>query len=433
MSETHTSSPEPPLKEDLQREAKYETRSELADLTAEMGASAMRNGFLRDKDYFGLPHNNPAERDTLNQALQQVETSLIGSKLEDMPQSVLSNLLTKELAKLDKARQETSFTALLEQLKTQQISNHEYLTNVIALADSDPATVPQTYLVQYQQFQQLLSPELVRNKQDRKVIEQKFTGLDMTTNPDPIAFIQTDILGEPEQTGVSIETQNQIRETFNIPQVNSGTAIQQVLGTINDDGSVVYGETNPLLIREGVNAYIDGSGNQILQAEIAGRTSRDFDITGWSAARVTELSEYLTLYTLSEQAGISNMLESCYNIDFALGDDFNLDKQTQTRQVIEALLGRDKGYDGRIIDESDIAMLKWQLQIFSSKGDAAQGDHDIEATRQSLIELGVRDKNGQLNYEVLKAIGSYTSDIYLTGEPSFKILRKHLNKLFPHN
>lgn len=428
MSETHASSPEPPLKEDLQRETKHEVRGELADLTAEMGASAMRNGFLRDKDYFGLPHASQAEKDTLNKVLEQVELTLMGARLEDMPDKIILDMLTQEIALLDQSQQETSFTTLFDQLKTQQISNREYLAHVIALADSKPTAVPQTYLTSYRQFQQLLSPKLVRNEQDRKVIEQKFMGLDMTTQPNPITFIQTEILGDSEQTGVSLKTQNQIRETFNIPTVNSGTEILHVLEAMNEDGSVVYDETHPLAIRPGVNAYINNSGNQILQTEIAGRPSRDFDITGWPAARVTELSEYLTLYTLSEQAGISNMLEACYDIDFALGDDFNISKQAQTRQVIEALLGRNKGYDGRIIDESDVAMLKWQLQIFSDRGDKAQGDHDIEATRQNLTELGVRDKDGQLNYDVLKAIGSYTSNIYMTGEPNYYNLKKHMTK-----
>ena len=101
----------------------------------------------------------------------------------------------------------------------------------------------------------------------------------------------------------------------------------------------------------------------------------------------------------------------------------------QTQQVLEALLGFNKGYNGRIINESDIAKLKWQLQIFSRRGDAAEGDHDIGQTRQNLVELGVRDKDGKLDFEVLKAVGSYTREIYLIGEPSFAALKKHLQKV----
>lgn len=420
-----------PPKEYLQRIAKHETKAELVDLTAEVSNARLLMSYARNQDYFGFVADGSFTKPQVLTALQALSHDSIGNVMDHSP-LVIKNLLTEYLALQDDEAADHNFSQIFKRLKNKSITNHEYLDRVFALADSDPTAVPQTYLASYRQYQQLLSPSVVTNETDRKTIEQKFTGLDMTTptQPDPIAFIQTEILGDPEQTGISLETQNQIRETFNIPKVNSGTEIQHVLGATNDDGSVVYDQINPLPIRPGVNAYVDHSGSQILQTEIAGRASRDFDITGWSASRVTELTEYLTLYTLSEQAGISNMLEACYDIEFALGDDFDLDKQAQTRQVIEALLGRDKGYDGRIIDESDIAMLKWQLQIFSNHGDKAQGDHDIETTRQNLIELGVRDENGQLNYEVLKAVGSYTREIYLTGEPSYGSLNKHLKQIF---
>ena len=113
-----------------------------------------------------------------------------------------------------------------------------------------------------------------------------------------------------------------------------------------------------------------------------------------------------------------------------MGDDFDLDKQIQTRAVLEALLGFGKGHDGRIINITDVAQLTWGLQCLNPKGDAAQGDHDIGATRQNLINLGIRDKEGHLNFDVLTAIGSYTREIYLTGEPDYFALHDHLKGLF---
>ena len=268
--------------------------------------------------------------------------------------------------------------------------------------------------------------ELTTTPEEQAIISSAIARQSISNAPDFSAFLQSEVFANSQ---ISEETKSAIESEFKVPRVDSGTQIQSFLNEKNSDGTYRY-ETEGLAVRPGVTAGVNSDGRQTLSASVKGRASRSFDITGWNPEHVTELAEFLTLYTLSEEAGISSWLESCYDIDFQVGDDFDYDKQIRTRQVLEAAIGFNKGHDGKIIGSEDIQFFKWQLQIYSPNGDWAQGDHDIEATRQHMENLGIRTSNGQLDIEILEAVGSYTREIYLTGQPNYYDLQNHLHQLF---
>lgn len=143
---------------------------------------------------------------------------------------------------------------------------------------------------------------------------------------------------------------NQISKKLGIdhPDINTGGDVQQALRTPSGNGGTFFTQEKPLHIRKGISAFVDGNDRTTLKATIPGRTDRSFDITGWSPDRVTGLTNFLNFYIASEKAGISSFLE----------------------------------------------------QIFGDKGDATQDDHSIDNAQTRLENLGVRDTEGEIDFEV---------------------------------
>jgi len=65
----------------------------------------------------------------------------------------------------------------------------------------------------------------------------------------------------------------------------------------------------------------------------------------------------------------------------------------------------------------------------SKQGDAAQGDYDIEKSNDDLLELGIKDKGGKINFDVLKSASSYLRGIYLSGELDYLTLKLNLESM----
>jgi len=399
---------------------------ELEGLGLDVEALQSNKMFLERYDYFGLPAETQNQQDQLLALLNSFDIDV-----STVPSSIIKATLRREMSEIEVANSEKNFKTLFDQLKTKQITNADYLKQVLVLAEEDKQAVPPEYVAQYQQFQKLLSPALVTNPSDRQIIESRFAILDLATNPEPFAFIQDEVLANDQ---ISEDTKDRVREAFDLSklEIDSGTDIakgltQQIVNPETGELEYQFDETRKLEFRKGLKAFNQSqTGNKMITAELDDGRTRDFDVTGWPASTLTEFSDYLMLWRVTEQAGISNLLEGVFYVDMALIDDFDPQKARQSRQTIDALLGNHQGYDGRIMSESDGDFLVWMLQAFSPKGDAAQGDYNIEATNRNLVELGIKDESGQINFETLKSAGSYLRGIYLSGEPSFEVLKKHL-------
>lgn len=388
--------------------------------------------FMEQHNYFGLPAQTEEQQRQILLAFNELESSA-SVPISSLPKLVIKQALETQLSKVEMAESHAKFSILFEKLKVKEITNRDYLEQVINLAGKDKNAVPIQYQKQYQHFQKLLAPTLVTNEHDRNLVTTSFSQLDLTTHPDPVLFIQHEILSNDE---ISEQTKIKIAEAFDLPpfEVGSGTDIakgltERVVNPETGEMEYRFDETRKLEFRSGLKAFNQSdTGHKMITAELTDGRTRDFDVTGWPASGLTELSDYLMFWRTTEEAGLSNYIEEVFYVDMSLIDDFDPIKARQSRQTIEALMGFNAGYDGKIMSESDGQFLTWMLQAMSKKGDAAQGDYDVNLANSELAELGIKDKSGQINFETLQSASSYLRGIYLTGEPSFEALKKHLEK-----
>ena len=190
-----------------------------------------------------------------------------------------------------------------------------------------------------------------------------------------------------------------------------------------------FTEDKPLQFRPGLSAYNSNRGEEMIKIAFKNGESVKFDVTGWGAQDIADLSEYCSLSKGFQDAGVSHFMETAFDLPSALDPQFDPLKAIQSKQVIEAILGFGEGYDGVIYGSNKTAYLQWFAQMLSPKGDAAQGDYDIEASHKALRELGIRDEKGNLNLLALREAGSYTRGTYGTGAPNYHNLMNHLHQL----
>jgi len=108
-------------------------------------------------------------------------------------------------------------------------------------------------------------------------------------------------------------------------------------------------------------------------------------------------------------------------------------KLRQTQQVMEALLGGNAGYNGEIISDTQAEFIGWFSQFVATKGDAAEGDYDRHTAIENRKNLGLHPNGDptQIDYDVLRAAGSFAQAQYASGAPDYFALQAHLHDLFP--
>lgn len=279
-------------------------------------------------------------------------------------------------------------------------------------------------------FGKILS--LAQTPEDAAILERKISGVDFASMPDPVVFIQTEILKAPE---LSQATQEAIAREFKITpyRVITGSDVKNAFGeTIIDpetgEERQRFTEDEPLEYRTGISAFNGKSGESFIRFDVDPPVK--FNIDGWSPDAITDLSEYGALFVGFQEAGISNFMVHNFHLPNALDPQFDPLDAVKSRQIVDALLGFDEGYDGKIYGADKTKYFQWFVQMLSPRGDWAQSDFDVNASHQALEDLGVRGEDGTLNIEVLKSVGSYARGIYGSGVPDYYALQGHLNSLY---
>lgn len=193
-----------------------------------------------------------------------------------------------------------------------------------------------------------------------------------------------------------------------------------------------YDKDHPLIYRKGLEAYINETGTKTLRVALSDGRVREIPVTTENPTQMRTMANMLAIYSRLEEAGISHFMGEPYHIETDLYHQTDISHTWRVAKTMEALLGGHTGYNGEIIRNEDLDFLVWQAQYFSRQGDAAAGDYDIKTTQKNLTDLGIRKKDGSMNYEILSEAGSFMREQYITGSPDYYLLQKHLRIRFPN-
>ncbi len=98
------------------------------------------------------------------------------------------------------------------------------------------------------------------------------------------------------------------------------------------------------------------------------------------------------------------VLISLTKLDLSISSQIDLFRLKQAAQIVDATFGGNEGHDGEIFyGDDELGMIRRQAQLRSPWGSAVQGDHDAPMTDDALRALGIPDKSGNLDLDVLRA------------------------------
>jgi len=230
-----------------------------------------------------------------------------------------------------------------------------------------------------------------------------------------------------------------VEQKYKLREIVTGSDAQNSLTeTVTDETgreTPRFTPDNKREFRQGVSGYVEGRGRQMIEAR-AGDRMITKDVTGWSGEDVGLLIEATHLWNMYDSSGVTGFIEDVYKIDFSIlgdGNAFDPIQIMHLRQVLSFLTGSFEGYDGDIANLTEHkTIIQNQARLMSDMQTAFGWENDRSGTTKTLRRLGLEDKDGHPDMDIIKAFGDYTREHYATGAVDQAGLTDYLHKRFPN-
>lgn len=399
-------------------------------------ASQVRNANTGAEIENGVPAKVPAEVGAESRLLadeRDLEDAQIG--LETQHASLVSNREDEQIKDgLEKAKtaELRQLQLTFNQLRADGVGTVEALRHVIAQAENpETNTHLNTLLGRIALLQAALpgKPDVVN-----RLLNTTGLSLAATTVAGSFADFMAAAETDENLTDSDRATLHQIIEREE-RYARTGTHVQTELNQIQTDenGQIVpaHPEDNPFQFRDHVAGFTQSDGSQKLRATATHGQRVTLDITGWSGADIGRASELLQLWAMTENEGQTGYLASLTKLNWA--DTARIDAITlrQSAQIVSAMLGNGEGHDGDIFESQDaFGIIRWQARLVNQTGAAPHGHRDAKRTSDALVDLGIQDRDGNLDLDVLKAFGDYSRDHWHT-TPNYEAIQERFGRF--HN
>jgi len=440
----------PPAKslEELETENQnYKGQAEKIAHAEQIEAFSDRHGqielFLMENDLFGFEPYSPEVLGDLTTLLVDLEAGFRRRKPEyditgewdekqittyfERKYVVSTNLEDSAEAK---EQNRDGYTQAVKLVRTNN-PNIDNLTLCRELIANHGGDIPPEHLARLQSFAAI--PDMAATPEEQVVISNKIASLDFSGGiPDPVLFVQGSIFNDPDLSEI---TKDAIATKLKIPRprVVTGSQADQAMDTVDAQGQPLYTASNPLAVRDGVDAYVTPDGSRIARVEVDGIGVREIPWERGESGKVIGLKlSLIKIWAVNEAKGNTDFFGESVNIDTQILSQTDPEKLRKVQQVMEALLGGDAGYDGEIITDEQAEFIGWFNQYTATKGDAAEGDYDKTTAVENRTDLGLHTNGNasQIDYDVLRAAGSFSQGQYGSGSPDYEAMYKHIHSLF---
>lgn len=413
-------SPSPVTAQQEKEQQSIKTCEELASLSCEIEPEAERDARILARVSKLAP--NIANPKKALMALKNVELAM---QLENPEADILSDdqaiktLLVEQGFLAEDRKKLSNYETFLQ--------SHQGKTNLeIARLATTSDQVPEAEKAKLAAFLKIM--DLAATKEDQAYLSQTVNRLDVASLPSPDVFIQSEIFDNPN---VSEQTQTAIAKAFNLTpkRVVTGSDIQKNANLMVPDPETgeptpAYTRAQPLQYRDGMSAFTDEHGNLTIQARTVSGQMREIPVAHWSGESLGTISELMHVQLVAEEAGLAPIANAI--LGSAYLDRLDASDLDRRRQILDALLGGNTGYDGAVFGNGETSFLRAQLQLL------APPSGNADDTTSHLQSLGVLDEQGTLNLAVLLAVGSYGQEQYKSGVPTLGGLREYLADTFPN-
>lgn len=365
---------------------------------------------------------------------QNLTTVSKDTAINDEEQQAQKEETVKQKKQSTQADYQNFISELIATPEWQKLSFIEQMNQLV----TEPA-VPETEKAKLRQFQKILDLSQAVPA-DQAIIEQRLNTLDFSQGiPSPTAFIQQAIFSSPEyDSGISAATQNAIATEFKLTprSIKTGSdytaAMSATKTNANGQVSPAFPESAPLKFRPGLEGFTSNNGqDEFMRATTSHGDRWQVEVTDWTPNDKALAAELLQLWAMTEEAGESGYLMSLTQLDWAATSRIDPLKLKDAAQIINATFGGFSGYNGEIFyGDDELNMIRWQAQLKTPKGDAARSDRNMSMTDDALKGLKIRDNEGNVDLDVLRAFGEYSRDnCFVT--PDYEAVQIHLATLFP--
>lgn len=302
--------------------------------------------------------------------------------------------------------------------------------------------VPETYKEQLRAFNRIMTIAAVVPG-DNAIVTARINQIDMSQGvPDPVGFARSFLFDGPHshlKSGVSDATQNAIAETLGIDRpavdVTTGSEMTDVFENGVGTRMVRDPETGelreePIFLEPGEFQDIR-DGQSIGLTESGDRAMRfDEEVGSFTVILpVNATSEDMVMYGLAGQMMSQlhnvNMAEMMYPgrnllergggvLDIRMPDDFN-----RTQQLCQLFFGAMAGFNGELMDQSDLNRIPYLMQFKNEKGDAVIGDVNPEQMRADYRRQGIIDAGGNFDWDLFATMVEANRLALWTGEENF--------------
>lgn len=292
--------------------------------------------------------------------------------------------------------------------------------------------IPEAYRVRYKAL--LTIQEVATNPEDQVIITERINAIDLSAGaPSTALFIETEVLANEN---LSDEFRASVAELYNIPNphVRTGGQVGDALAARNENGEHRYTPDNPIDLGGGTAGYVYPNGDRAIRVTVHGRGSREIPLNANDRDETIGLKISLAkIWSRNEWDGQTDFFGEGIDIETQILFQTDPHKLAKVQSVMNVLLGSGRGFDALIVQDNEADFIGWFNQFTATKGDAMQGDFDIDLAVENRTNLGFHPNGDhtQIDYEVLRAAANYAKGQYGSGVPDYFALQKHLHQLFP--
>lgn len=340
--------------------------------------------------------------------------------------------VTSELAETTETIEVTaeSYRTAVEELQGQ--ANTSKIQTLIA-----DERVPEEYKEQLRAFSQIMTIA-DRVPADAPIVRQRINQLDLSQGvPDPVGFARSFLFDGPEshlKSGVSDATQDAIAEELGIVRKEFSATTGGDINDIykNGVGTKLVRDPETGELREEPVHLEPGQDVEIREGQYIGLSDTNEPVmkivgehTYTSDLPENPTDHDMTMYGMTTQwiAKLNdvNMAEMFFphsvmergggHIELNMPDDFN-----RAQQLSQAFFGAMSGYNGELLDQSDLDRIPYLMQFQNEKGDAVIGDVNPDQMRADYQRQGIIGKDGHLDWDRFATMveanrnGLYTSE-----------------------
>ena len=253
---------------------------------------------------------------------------------------------------------------------------------------------------------------------------------------DNFTDVFADVLAKADSSPeISEATKVKIHQLFKIPTIRTAGDIQDILdagyGTDENGDKIPITQGNKARVFPNTYLYEMPSGDRIFEVNLEDGRNLKVRFDGETNTK-TLFDLVFTTQTIFEMEKLNlakPIWQRGWNISHGGMIDLHYDDIITAKRIGGMFLGGMAGQNARLLSQDQQGQMAHSFQAFPKKGQAAEGDNNVDHPLADYKELTIVNEDGTINWTQFEKAASYLQDVSRRGgEPNFEDLKKYLQR-----